>query len=144
MSRSPWDDVRHGLLALGAAAMFGLTIVALEKAPESYVKNMKDTNAEAAELRKSVEVKNYDASAQHAATLKTLFANTLSFWENRKTDDAVGFAKAGIQAATDLETAAKAKNEEGVTASAKALNATCKSCHDAHRERLPDGSSEIK
>jgi len=105
---------------------------------------MKDTNAEAAELRKSVEAKNYEAAAQHAATLKTLFANTLSFWENRKTDDAVGFAKAGIEAATDLEAAAKAKNEEGVTTAARALQATCKSCHDAHRVRQPDGSSEIK
>jgi len=135
---------KDGWLALGALAVVGLTVIASEKAPESYVKNMKDTNAEAAELRKSVEVKNYDAAAQHAATLKTLFANTLSFWENRKTDDAVGFAKAGIKAATDLEAAAKAKNEEDVTTSAKALTATCKSCHDAHRERLPDGSSEIK
>ena len=135
---------KQGWLALGALAVFGLTVIASEKAPESYVKNMKDTNAEAAELRKSVEVKNYDAAAQHAATLKTLFANTLTFWESRKTDDAVGFAKAGIKAATDLEAAAKAKNEEGVAASAKALSATCKSCHDAHRERLPDGSSEIK
>ena len=135
---------RSGWLVAVAVAVFGLVAIASEKPPESYVKNMKDTNAEAAELRKSVEVKNYDATAQHAATLKTLFANTLSFWENRKTDDAVGFAKAGIKAATDLESAAKAKNEEGVTTSAKALNATCKSCHDAHRERLPDGSSEIK
>ena len=101
---------RSGWLVIGAAAVLGLTAVASEKPPESYVKNMKDTNAEAAELRKSVEVKNYDATAQHAATLKTLFANTLSFWENRKTDDAVGFAKAGIKAATDLESAAKAKN----------------------------------
>src|SRR5256885_15033662 len=135
---------RSGWLGIGAAAVLGLTAVASEKPPESYVKNMKDTNAEAAELRKSVEVKNYDAAAQHAATLKTLFANTLSFWENRKTDDAVGFAKAGIKAATDLEAAAKAKNEEGVTTSARALQATCKSCHDAHRVRQPDGSSGIK
>jgi cytochrome c556 len=135
---------KTGWLALGAVAVLGLTIVASEKAPESYVKNMKDTNVAAVELRKSVEVKNYDAAAKHAATLETLFANTLTFWESRKTDDAVGFAKAGIKAATDLEAAAKAKNEEAVAASAKELTATCKSCHDAHRERLPDGSSEIK
>ena len=53
-------------------------------------------------------------------------------------------AKAAGKAAADLERAAKAKNEEAVAASAKAVNGACKTCHDAHRERLPDGTSEIK
>ena len=39
---------RSGWLVIGAAAVLSLTAVASEKAPESYVKNMKDTNAEAA------------------------------------------------------------------------------------------------
>lgn len=135
---------KSGWVALGAAAILGLTVVASEKAPESYVKNMKDTQVAAVELRKSIEAKDYAAAAKPAATLRTLFGNTLSFWEDRKTDDAVGFAKAGVKAATDLEAAANAKNGEDVTAASQALQATCKSCHDAHRARLPDGSSEIK
>ena len=43
-----------------------------------------------------------------------------------------------------LETAAKAKNEEGVATASRAVNGTCMGCHTAHRERLPDGTSEIK
>jgi cytochrome c556 len=131
-------------LAFGTVLTFGLTLVAGEKPPESYVKNMKETNAAAQELRKNVEAKNYDAVAKNAATLKTLFENTQSFWETRKMDDAVELAKNGGKSAGELETAAKGKNEEGVQAAYKTLNATCKTCHDAHRERLPDGTSEIK
>ena len=95
-------------------SMFGIVIrlaaVASEKPPDSYVKNMKETNATNNELRKSVEGKDYAAAARQAAQLKTLFENTLSFWEQRKTDDAIGFAKAGAKAADDLGAAAKTKN----------------------------------
>ena len=133
-----------GSLALGVAVAFGLTVFAGEKPPESYVKNMKETNAAAQQLRKSVEAKDYDAIAQQAATLKNLFATTQSFWEERKMEDAVTVAKNGAKAAADLETAAKGKNEEGVASANKTLQGTCKTCHDAHRERLSDGTSEIK
>jgi len=131
-------------LVLGAAVGFGITVLAGEKPPDSYVKNMKDTNAASSSLRKNVEAKDYEAVAKDAATLKTLFGNTEAFWTERKADDAVKVAKEGAKAAGELETAAKAKNEEGVAAAAKTVSGTCKTCHDAHRERLPDGSSEIK
>lgn len=135
---------RSSWLALAAAAVFGVAIAASEKAPDEYVKNMKATNTASQSLRKSVEAKDYDAIAKDAATLKELFTTTEEFWTKRNTEDAVTAAKAGVKAATDLETAAKAKNQAGVADAAKAVNGTCKTCHDAHRERLPDGTSEIK
>jgi cytochrome c556 len=136
--------VKSGLIAVCATAVFAVMIAANEKPPEEYVKNMKDTNAAARSLKDNVDGKKWDGAAADAAKLKTLFANTLSFWEKRNAEDAVSAAKAGAAAAGDLETAAKAKNEEGVMTAQKALTGACKTCHDAHRERLPDGSSEIK
>ncbi len=130
--------------ALCIAGALGLVVVAAEKAPDSYIKNMKDTNAAAQDLRKSVDAKDYEAVARQAATLKGLFDTTRAFWEDRKADDAIGVAKNATKAAADLEAAANARNDEGVTSAAKTLQGTCKTCHDAHRERLPDGSSEIK
>jgi hypothetical protein len=136
--------MRVYLAALGLAAAGVVTIMAGEKPPESYVKLMKDTNTAAQALRGHVQAKDYDAIATDAAALKKLFADTEAFWVARKTDDAIGFAKTGGKAAGDLETAAKAKNEEGVAAAGRAVNGTCQGCHTAHRERLPDGTSEIK
>ncbi len=135
---------KSGLIALCATAVLGLTVYAGEKPPESYVKNMKDTNAASRSLKDNVDAKNWDAAATDAAKLKTLFEETTSFWQKRNAEDAVTAAKAGSTAAADLEKAAKAKNEQGVVAAQKALTGTCKTCHDAHRERLADGSSEIK
>src|SRR5438309_7838017 len=61
-----------GWLTLCAAAALGLTIVASEKPPESYVKNMKETNAAAQELRKNLDANDYEGVAKNAAALKTL------------------------------------------------------------------------
>lgn len=136
--------MRHYPSALAIAAAAVMTVMAAEKPPEAHVKLMKDTNATATALRGHVQAKDYDAIAADAATLKTMFADIEKFWAARKTEDAIGFAKAGAKGAADLETAAKAKNEEGVATAARAVNGTCMGCHTAHRERLPDGSSEIK
>ena len=137
MGKSAW-------LALAAAGVLAIGVMANEKPSDEYVKSMKDANVAAQSLRRDVEAKNYDAIVKDAATLKALFAGTEEFWTKRNGEDAVAAAKAGGKAATDLESAAKAKNEEAITASAKAVNGACKTCHDAHRERLPDGTSEIK
>jgi cytochrome c556 len=132
------------MLALAAASVLVIGVAASEKPSEEYVRSMKNTNVAAQSVRKDVEAKDYGAVAKDAATLKELLAGTEEFWTKRKAEDAVAAAKAAAKAATDLEEAAKARNDEGVAASAKALNAACKTCHDAHRERLPDGTSEIK
>ena len=136
--------MRAYLSAAALAAVGAIVVMAAEKPPESYVKLMKDTNTTAQGLRGHMQAKDYDAIASDAASLKKLFADTEAFWVARKAEDAIGFAKSGGKAAADLETAAKAKNDDGVATSARALNGTCMGCHTAHRERLPDGSFEIK
>jgi cytochrome c556 len=129
---------------LAIAGLGVVTLLAAEKPPETYVKLMKDTNAAAQALRGHVQAKDYDAIASDAASLRKLFADAETFWTARKADDAVGFAKTGAKAAADLEAAAKTKNDDAVATAARAVNGTCMGCHTAHRERLPDGSSEIK
>jgi hypothetical protein len=135
---------KSGWLALGAAAMCAAVVMASEKPPEAYVKNMKDTAAASRSLKENVEAKNWDATAKDAAKLKELFQNTQDFWAKRNAQDAIDEAKKGETAAADLEKAAMAKNESQVMEAQKNLNMTCKTCHDAHRERMPDGTSEIK
>ena len=129
---------------LAVAALGVVTLLGAEKPPESYVTLMKDTNTAAQALRGHVQAKDYDGIAADAAALKKLFAGTEAFWTSRKADDAIGFSKAGAKASADLEAAAKAKNDDGIATAARAVNGTCMGCHTAHRERLPDGSSEIK
>ena len=136
-----------GVVAVSVTVVFGLRLAADEKAPESYSTAMKSAGATAAPLRMKLMAtpKDFDAIAKDAATFKTIYATALDYWSQKKVDDAIGMAKAAATAAADLETAAKAKNEEGVsTAGAKVVGA-CAACHMAHRSaRLPDGTYEIK
>ena len=132
------------VFAVCAAVVLGLTVRANEKPSESYQKAMKDLAAANMSLRAALPMKDYDTIATNAGTFKASFAVALTFWTAKKADDAMGLAQTGAKAAADLETAAKAKNEEGVQAAARAVGGTCAACHMAHRERLQDGTFEIK
>src|ERR1043165_5346975 len=125
--------MRVYLAAAGLMAAGIITVMAGEKPPADYVKVMKDTKTAAPALRGHVTAKDYDAVAADAASLKTYFADTEKFWTARKTEDAIGFSKTGAKAAADLETAAKAKNDDGIAAAARGLTGTCQGCHPAHR-----------
>jgi mono/diheme cytochrome c family protein len=126
------------------AVVLGLPVWANEKPSEAYQNAMKNLGAANQSLRNNVTAKDYDAVAKDAATFKASFATALAFWTAKKVDDAVTLAQNGAKSAADLEAAAKAKNEEGVAAAQKAVGSTCAACHMAHRERLQDGTFEIK
>lgn len=132
--------------AAGMAVVLGLGIVAAaEKAPEDYVKAMKAINTANGQLRTLVPAKDYDAIATAAAGLKPSVALTLKFWADKKVEDATKWSNDVVKAVSDLEKAAKAKDEAGVTAAAGVISGSCRTCHTAHRtERLPDGTYEIK
>jgi mono/diheme cytochrome c family protein len=132
------------VIAVSAAVAFGLALSANEKPPETYQKAMKDLGAANQSLRNNVTAKDYEAIAKDAGTFKASFAVAETFWTQKNVEDAVKLVRDGSKAAGDLETAAKAKNEEGVTAAQRAVGGTCAACHMAHRERLADGSYEIK
>ena len=134
---------QFGLIAM-CVGVLGLAVLAGEKPPEAYVKDMKATNAALKSLKDNVDAKNWEGVAKDGATLKTLFEATQAFWEKRKAEDAIGAAKTALQSAADLEKAGQARDEQRVLTAQKTLGATCKTCHDAHRERLQDGTSEIK
>ena len=134
------------VVAVCAAVVFGLTVRANEK-PTTEFQDIMKSNAAAngpMGLRGHIPAKDYDAIAKDAATLRANFTKIESFWAAKKVDDAINFEKAGGKAAADLEAAAKAKNDAGITAAQMALAPNCGGCHMAHRERLPDMTFEIK
>jgi cytochrome c556 len=135
-----------GLSLFAVAVVFGFSLWANEK-PTTEFQDIMKSNAAAsgpAGLRAHVPAKDYDAIAKDAATLKANFAKIEAFWTAKKVTDAITFAKDGGQAATALETAAKAKDDAGITASMAKVTSSCGGCHMAHREQLPDKSYEIK
>jgi hypothetical protein len=135
---------RSGVLALSFVSAMGLMALAAEKPPAAYQNAMKAVAGANNSLRGNISSKNYEGIARDAAAMKAAFTTVEAWWTARNTADAIATARAAVQGAADLETAAQAKNDEGITTAQRVLGAACMTCHTAHRERLPDGTFEIK
>lgn len=136
--------MRYGslLVTVAVVGVCGLVLGAGEKAPDDYTKAMKDLGAAVQGVGKAGE--DFDAVAKFAVSAKAAFEVAEKYWTAKRVDDAVLAAQNGAKAAADLGVAANLKSAEGIEAAAKDMAAVCMSCHTAHRERLPDGSFQIK
>jgi hypothetical protein len=117
------------------------------KAPmtdEDYSKTMKQIAPTFQSLQKNNTAMNYADATSDAKKLEAWFKDVQGYWEAKKVDDAVGFAKTAITAAQDTSKASAAMSATGLTDAQKALGGACQGCHTAHRERLPDGSYKMK
>jgi hypothetical protein len=138
------------LLTVSAALTLGLSAGANEKPTEEYRNAMKDLEAASEILRHHARMVEpggdccYDWVEKDAVTLKAAFTTALEFWTAKKVNNAIRIARDGASDAADLERAAKAKHYDGVVAAVGAVLAACEPCHLAHREKLPDGTFEIK
>jgi len=134
-----------GVIGLCAAAVFTVAVMANEKPSAPFQAAMKENGATLQKLGKDVEAKDYDAIAADAGTLKKNFGGPVGkYFTDAKNDDALTKCKAALGASDDLEKAAKAKSDTAVADARKAVQGACGACHTAHREKLPDGSFEIK
>ena len=142
-------------LTLCTTVLLALPTQANEKPTPEYQKAMKDLGAANNRLRNSLKDIDFAAIEKDAAAMKAIFAIVLTYWQDKKVDDAIKLAQDGAKAAGDLETAAKAQNHPGVVAAQAAMAGAsssgeigaigvCAPCHTAHRVRLPDGTFEIK
>ena len=142
-------------LSLSVTVLLALPTQANEKPTPEYQKAMKELGSVNNRLRNSLKDIDFPAIEKDAAVMKAIFAVVLTYWQEKKVDDAMKLAQDGVKAATDLETAAKAQNHPGVVAAQAAIAGAsstgeigaigvCAPCHTAHRVRLPDGTYEIK
>ena len=132
------------VVAVCVAGVFGLTVLAQEKAPDSDEQLMKDINTAGQNLKKNIEAKNAAASVADAAAMKAAFAEVETFWTRKKVEGAIASAKVARRAAADAEAAARNSDLAGLAAAYKTVGGTCKTCHDAHRIKQADGTSLLK
>jgi hypothetical protein len=146
------------VFAAVAAVVIGIPVRANEKASEEYQKAEKSLNAANNSMRNNVKNIDYVGLEKDAEAFKASFSVMLAYWQEKKVDDAIKFVQDGLKGVEDLATAAKAMNYNGVLAAQNAiagsngvafvgdtaLPGVCVGCHLAHRQRLPDGTFEIK
>ena len=134
------------IIALLFVVLTTPAVKAADVTEADYQKAMKDTLAGMQAVGKSVREGTGDLSGAVAGAkaIDAALASIDAFWVARKAQDAVDMNKAARAAAMNVAAAA-AKNDAAATADAvKALQGTCKACHDAHREQLPDKTYKIK
>lgn len=134
MNRSIWFAIAS--LALASS------LVALDEA--QLEKKMKAAGEHMGALRKAMQANSMPDVATHAKGLVAAMDGTDSFWAERKMADAVTFNKDGLAAAKELAAAAEAGHADHAKSAMAKVGGSCKGCHDAHREKLPDGKYRIK
>jgi hypothetical protein len=118
-------------------------ICALAQDEAAFTKQMKEIDQHAAVIRK-LAARTDTPTAPNAEKLAVLYENMKTFWQSRNVEDAVKWSEDGRVAALALVAAAKAGDGARAEESWKLLGSTCRSCHTAHREKLPDGTYRIK
>jgi cytochrome c556 len=134
-----------------ALTIGGLSLRASEKPTEVYQQTMKDLAAANVALRNDVKAiesagayPDYNPIEKDAVAIKAAFEKTAGFWAEKMADDAVTLAQAGMKHADTLEAARKAKDYDALVTAAAEIGKTCGGCHASHRDKLADGSYEIK
>ncbi len=95
-------------------------------------------------LRKGVEAKDAEAVKKDAAALEAIFATSEAFWKERKVEDAIAWSAQAKAGAAQIAKLAAAGEWDKVPDAQKQVGSTCMACHNAHREKLPEGGYKIK
>ena len=135
--------MRYILLAVLCMFSLGSSVMAQDELA-TYVAWMKDVGTTNGNLRKNLEAKDGAAAAADAKKLSEIFSEVHGYWEMKNVADAMKFAmdaQAGFAEAASL---AESGDVEGAGQAVQKASANCQGCHQAHRERGPDGAWRIK
>jgi hypothetical protein len=119
----------------------GFAVVAQEDT--DFIAGMKSVGTASDNLKK-MEQKTGRQAVRSAERIAVVYENMIGYWRQRNASDAVKASTEGKAAALQLSTAAYAADNEKANAALTALGATCRSCHEAHREKIAEGKYRIK
>ena len=133
------------IIAALAVAFVAPALRAADVTEADYQKAMKDVLGGMQASGKAIrEAGDLSAVVAGAKTIDAALASIDSFWSARKDAEAVKMNAAARAAATALGRAAESKDVAATSEAMKSLQGSCKACHDAHREQLPDKTYKIK
>ena len=135
----PTTLTRERLLQDLQVNVFSALVAAQEVAPA-----MKKAGKTMGPLKKALDVNNFVDAKPGAQALVEIYDTTEKFWKERKADDAIQSSMTGKAAAAALLAAVAAEKSDDARAAFGKLAGTCKGCHEAHREKLADGTYKIK
>jgi hypothetical protein len=136
--------MRKASLLIGICMLAAVAIALAAQAPTDLSPVMKDVAATQNKMRMDMMAGNGADVAADAQKLQQDFTQAMGFFKANKAQDAVDLAKANVEAAGEVMKAAKANDLDAAKAPAGTIQKSCKSCHDVHREQLPDKTYKFK
>jgi hypothetical protein len=144
----------RGFMIAAGVALVVVTLSAQgnEKPPEAFSKAMRDNGEAVRALRVAAKefeesgagAQDFDPFEKAALTMRTSFATTMTYFQERKVDGAVALTEQALEHVTALQAGARERDYRLVLEAFTSLNEACTSCHTAHRVRTDDGAYEIK
>jgi len=125
--------------------LFLLAAMALSAADMGeFMAAMKTTGQTMGPMMKALSAGSMADVAAGAKKLEDVFTVSEKYWTAEKVADATKWSQEALAASKELSAAAAASDTAAAKAAIGKMAATCKACHDAHREKLPDGTYKIK
>ncbi len=132
---------------VGFATAAVVSLWAAGPAPEHYPiftagnlsDNMKLLGRNFAAVNASIAKGDFETAKAQLVRSRELLAVTITFWKDRKKDDAIRILKDAVRGMDDLDAALSAEKIDPAAAAAiaKRIGASCQSCHAAYREQDP-------
>jgi len=107
-------------------------------------KIMKQVGPAAANLRKLIDAQQAPAAEAQADTLEYYFDEVEAFFDARKINEAEELAEQASDQANEVEDALEVTDFAKASGNLKLLMGTCQNCHSKFRERLADGSYQLR
>lgn len=111
---------------------------------EGFDAVMKQVNPTLGDLRKGLEASDAAIVAEQGSKLRGLFDETRTFFAKRSTTDAEEWAGTAVTLVETVTKGAASGDWTGAKEAASQIQPLCASCHNAHRERLEDGSYRVR
>src|SRR5437879_7862319 len=137
-------------LALGLAVctLLAAAVVVWAQAEKTdfaeYQGWMKSNAATVAELSKNLTAKDGAPAHTGVRKLQENLAMVMAYWQSRNTNDGVRFALDATYGLAQVDVLIAQHKFDEAAAALKTAQASCGSCHMAHRDKAPDGSFKIK
>lgn len=131
----------HALAAAAAIFASVATAAAQTKYPvftvANFVDTMKIVGVNFSAVNAAIASQDFPTAKAQLIRSRERLALTITFWRDRKKDDAVRILRDALSGMDDLDTLLSATPVDGTAASAavKQIGTRCQSCHAAYREQ---------
>jgi cytochrome c556 len=131
--------------SLLAAVLLTATAAIAQKNPyrsyteDKFVQNMQTASRNYAAVTELLAKSDYESAKAQLTRAREQLAITMTFWQDRKKDDAIGLLRNTLDRTDELDTVLSAESVDAaaVNTAAQRLNASCQACHAVYRDQDP-------